>query len=172
MFVKDYADLLRPLANGLPQQNSRYMVIDGQQRLVSLLLIYKGALTVGGGRRNVDLYFNPHHEKFALQRRSELRSSPESFNVANLMSTDVEDVVETKARETGDSALVGNRVVTRKLRELKNKLDTYEVNQGHGLTRIGLGCIILAAPICPKTTEALQRQQRCPLLRPEVAQES
>jgi hypothetical protein len=135
IFVKDYADLLRPFADDLQQQNSRYMVIDGQQRLASLLLIYKGALAIGGSRRNVDIYFNPHQEKFALQRRPELKSDPEWFNVSNLMSMDVEDVLETKAREARDPALVGNRVVAKKLRELKNNLDTYEVN----LVEAGIG---------------------------------
>lgn len=127
-FVQDYADLLRPLADELPEQNGRYMVIDGQQRLVSMLLLHKGALLIGGSPRKVDLYFNPHQEKFELERHSELRRSPEWFNLANLLSTDVEDILETKVRETGDTALAGNRVVARKLRDLKYNLDTYEAN--------------------------------------------
>lgn len=42
-FLNDCRDLLRPLALDLPEENMRYMVIDGQQRLTSLLLLNEKA---------------------------------------------------------------------------------------------------------------------------------
>lgn len=127
-FVDDYADLFRPLADGLPDKNGRYMVIDGQQRLVSLLLINKGELSIGGGQRKIDLYFNPQRDQFALERRTELRGSPEWFNVVEIITANnVQDVLAKKAQVTGDTALVSNPLLVQKLYHLKYNLDTYEV---------------------------------------------
>jgi uncharacterized protein with ParB-like and HNH nuclease domain len=46
--VENYSDLLRPLVEELNDRNKnfQYMVIDGQQRLVSLILAKKGTITV------------------------------------------------------------------------------------------------------------------------------
>ena len=58
----------------LRSQNKRYWVLDGQQRLLSLVLIMKGQVRVirGGQEKTIrlDIWFDPVNEKFELRRPS------------------------------------------------------------------------------------------------------
>lgn len=63
----------------------RSVVIDGQQRLTSLLLVHKGQLKDETGEvvREIDLYFNPQTEEFQ-QENPLIRGKPEWFNVTSV----------------------------------------------------------------------------------------
>jgi len=56
----------------LRSQNKRYWVLDGQQRLLSLVLIMKGQVkAIRGGQETtirLDIWFDPKNEKFELRR--------------------------------------------------------------------------------------------------------
>jgi len=93
----EFADLFRPLADELPLENGKYMIIDGQQRLTSLLLVKKGELTIRGKRRRIKLFFNPIEERFELSSRK-IRGDPLWFNVTEILNTDVLDLVENKQK--------------------------------------------------------------------------
>jgi hypothetical protein len=135
-FIESYGDLVRPLAAELPAKNGKYMVIDGQQRLTSLLLLYKGTLHIEDEQRKMELYFNPHEDIFSLERSSKILKDPSWYNVTEILaSQDIQDVIEKKASETGDSSLLSNRGISRQLNMFKHGFETYEVS----LVRAKLG---------------------------------
>jgi len=65
--------------------NIKYLVIDGQQRLSSLLLIKKGRITKGEKTRSIELYFNPLTEEFQLGN-PKIRNKPDWFNVTQVIN--------------------------------------------------------------------------------------
>ena len=60
------------------------LVIDGQQRLTSLLLIKKGVIFKGSKERIISLLFNPFEEKFELETPP-LKNNPEWFNITRVI---------------------------------------------------------------------------------------
>jgi len=60
------------------------LVIDGQQRLTSLLLIKKGLIFKGAKERNIKLLFNPFEEKFELEIPP-LKNKPDWFSVTKVI---------------------------------------------------------------------------------------
>jgi uncharacterized protein with ParB-like and HNH nuclease domain len=76
-FIDDYNELVRPLDLNILEEkknNMKYMIIDGQQRLTSLLLIKKGSIRIASGAgqrdRKVELFFNPIDGTFELGKKS------------------------------------------------------------------------------------------------------
>lgn len=65
--------------------NIRYLVIDGQQRLSSLLFVKKGKLEKAGKARTIELYFNPLKEEFQLGN-PKIRNKPDWFNVTEVIN--------------------------------------------------------------------------------------
>lgn len=76
------------------QEISNYneLVIDGQQRLTSLLLIKRGVIFKGGKERCIKLLFNPFEEKFEIEIPP-LRNKPEWFNVTEVIQKGAFSVV-------------------------------------------------------------------------------
>lgn len=64
--------------------NYSELVIDGQQRLTSLLLVKKGTIFKGGKERTIKLLFNPFEEKFELEIPP-IKNKPEWFNVTKVI---------------------------------------------------------------------------------------
>jgi len=64
--------------------NYSELVIDGQQRLTSLLLVKKGTIFKGGKERTIKLLFNPFEEKFELEIPP-IRNKPDWFDVAKVI---------------------------------------------------------------------------------------
>lgn len=64
--------------------NYSELVIDGQQRLTSLLLVKKGVIFKGGKEKTIKLLFNPFEEKFELEIPP-LRNKGEWFNVTEVI---------------------------------------------------------------------------------------
>lgn len=60
--------IFRPVADGMSMKNGRYIVIDGRQRLTSLLLIKKGEITINNEVKRINLLFDALNEKFILGR--------------------------------------------------------------------------------------------------------
>lgn len=69
------------------------LVIDGQQRLTSLLLVKKGTIFKGGKERSIKLLFNPFEEKFELEIPP-LRNKPEWFDVTRVIQEGEYSVVD------------------------------------------------------------------------------
>jgi len=74
-FRNEYGYLFRPLAEDLPKENGRYMIIDGQQRLTSLLLVKRGEIAIRGRKRRINLFFNPIDEEFELSSKKNSEKS-------------------------------------------------------------------------------------------------
>ena len=130
-FLRDCEGLVRPLALGLPEENMEYMVIDGQQRLTSLLLVKRRSIRIatssGEVERKVDLFFNPRNETFELGRRSFVRD-PDWFNVTDILNADtVHEILEQKAELCGDDSITRDPVLFRGLERLRNRLMNYDV---------------------------------------------
>jgi hypothetical protein len=64
--------------------NYSELVIDGQQRLTSLLLVKKGLIFRGAKERDIRLLFNPFEEKFELETPP-LRNKPDWFDVTKVI---------------------------------------------------------------------------------------
>jgi hypothetical protein len=64
--------------------NYTELVIDGQQRLTSLLLVKKGTIFKGGKERTIKLLFNPIDEKFELEIPP-IKNKPDWFNVTKVI---------------------------------------------------------------------------------------
>jgi hypothetical protein len=120
-------ELFRPLADGLPLENARYAIIDGQQRLTSLLLLKKGEILISGKKRRIKLYFNPIEEKFELGTR-DIQKKPEWFNVTEVLnSTDIYKLIEDQAEKFGDDSIKNNHKIKENLIKLEKNFSTYEV---------------------------------------------
>ena len=130
-FIEDYGDLLRPLTDDLEQKKSnfQYMVIDGQQRLVSIYLAKRGSIKCGGEPRSIGLYYNVRNDELELARGEKFDKNSDYFKVSDILSKEtVDDVLEEKARATGDNEIVSNKVLRRKLDRFRSTLLNYQVN--------------------------------------------
>jgi len=129
-FLNDCRDLLRPLALDLPEENMRYMVIDGQQRLTSLLLVKRKSIRIatsfGEVERKVELFFNPRNDTFELGRRSFIRD-PNWFNVADVLNRTVHEVLEEKAKLCDNDGITRDPILNRGLERLRDRLRNYDV---------------------------------------------
>lgn len=125
-FRTEYGDLIRPLAEDLPE-NGRYMVIDGQQRLTSLLLVKRGEIAIRGRKRRISLFFNPVDEEFELGSKK-IKKDPFWFNVTEVLNAEDElELIEERANKY-DLALSKNPRVRRNLTKLRNTFKTYEMH--------------------------------------------
>ena len=129
--LKEYSDLFRPLIKELEDRggNFEYLVIDGQQRPVSLLLAKRGSVTVyyeyGERRRYLPLYFNPRIERLEVIRGI-AKDDPYWFRVPDLLDEekDVDDLLDEK----GVSSRADRSVLRRKLNFFRNSVLNYPVN--------------------------------------------
>jgi len=130
-FIEEYGELLRPLAEGLNIKNSRYMVIDGQQRLISLLLIKNGELKLlqrGGVRtKKLELYFHPIKEEFTLERKK-VKSQKSWIRVKEVIEVDDTYLLLSKHQ------LINNQLARTTINRLKESFKTYTVT----VIKIGL----------------------------------
>jgi len=120
--IEEYKYLFKPLVDGHSVENGRYIIIDGRQRLTSLLLIKKGKARVENKDKRVDLYFNPRDARFLLGRG---RKSPDadSFRVSDvLQAEDVDEIVESKGLS---DAL--RKTVKKELNKLRDVFRNYQV---------------------------------------------
>lgn len=64
----------------------RHLVIDGQQRLTSLLLIKQGSIFKGKRKREIKLLFNPFTEEFQIDN-PKIKNNPEWVNVTEIINS-------------------------------------------------------------------------------------
>jgi len=129
--LKEYSDLFRPLIKELEdrKENFEYLVIDGQQRLVSLLLAKRGSVTVyyenSEKRRYLPLYFNPRTERLDIIRGKE-RDYSSWFKISDLLDEekDIEDLLD----ENEISSRSERSMLRKKLNSFRNSLLNYPVN--------------------------------------------
>jgi len=132
--VENYGDLLRPLVDELEdrRKNFQYMVIDGQQRLVSIYLARKGFVKIGGRERSIALYFNPTLDdegQLKLARGKVLERDPYWFKVSDILTAEaISDVLERKAKMSGDESITKNTVISKGLEKFRNTVLNYPVN--------------------------------------------
>jgi len=128
-FYADYKEFFQPLADGFPKDNGKYMVIDGRQRLTSILLLKHGLLYIGSKKRELKLFFDPVNEVFKLERRkNELDNKPNWFRVSEIFSTDdVYELIERKKEKLGGSLGVHEKIIHKGLSRLITQFKTYEI---------------------------------------------
>ena len=103
------------------------MIIDGQQRLTSLLLVKRGEIAIRGRKRSIKLFFNPIDEEFELGSKK-IQKDPFWFNVTEVLNAEDElELIEERANKY-DPALRKNPQVRRNINELRNMFKTYEVH--------------------------------------------
>lgn len=126
-FRNEYGYLFRPLAEDLPKENGRYMIIDGQQRLTSLLLVKRGEIAIRGGKRRIKLFFNPIDEKFELSSKN-IQKNPYWFDVTEVLNAEDElELIEERANKY-DPALRKNPQVRKNISKLREMFKTYVVH--------------------------------------------
>jgi len=97
----------------------RSLIVDGQQRLTSLLLIEKG---------KVKVYFNPLAEEFQLES-PRVKYDPLWFNVTDVISKYLYEVVDPrieKLKQKGVTDQEINEKIRRPLEKLREQFRTYE----------------------------------------------
>jgi hypothetical protein len=101
------------------------LIIDGQQRLTSMLLVKKGELLIRGKKRKIELYFNPVEEKFELGSK-EIKEKAVWFNVTEILKTDdVHALIEKHAER--DPTLLSNPHVRKRLTHFREVMNTYDL---------------------------------------------
>lgn len=133
---EEYGDLFRAFSKELEdrRRNFKYVVIDGQQRLLSLWLTKRGRVTIvdtyGHEReRTINLYYNVENDEFFVDRaRRKYENDPYVYRVSDILDyvrfEDVEDLVESK--EVDES--IQKKKIIKKLRKVRDSLLNYPVN--------------------------------------------
>jgi hypothetical protein len=120
-----YRDIFKPLADDLPIARGKNLIIDGQQRLTSLLLVKRGELTIRGRKRRIKLFFNPEEERFELGSE-ETEEEAKWFNVTEVLNAgDLLKLIEEHAER--DPTLRNNPYVRQRLQKLQNVFQTYDL---------------------------------------------
>ncbi len=133
-FIENYEELLRPLTDELEARrvNLQYMVIDGQQRLVSIYLAKKGSAKVSGRERSIAIYYNPisnDPNDLKLAHGRELEKEPYWFRVSDILSAEVvSEVLDKKAETVGDESITKNRMLQKKLESFRRVVMNYPIN--------------------------------------------
>lgn len=126
-FLKEYGDLVRPLTDDMPKEEANYMVIDGRQRLTSLLLLKKGSVKIEGKERKIELFFDVVTKSFVLGRSSDYQKIS-LFRVSDILSAKgPSEVLEKKAKEIGKEDLRNNQVFREEIEKLQIIFKTYDV---------------------------------------------
>jgi len=132
-----YGDLFRALSKELEEKrrNFKYVVIDGQQRLLSFWLVKKGRVTVADTygqehERTINLYYHVINDDFFVDRaRRKYEDDPYVYKVSDILNfiehKHLEDLVE--AKNVIDN--VQKKNISYKLREAREALLTYPVNK-------------------------------------------
>ena len=133
---EEYGDLFRAFSKELEdrRRNFKYVVVDGQQRLLSLWLAKRSRITIvdtfGHEReRIINLYYNVNSDEFFADRaRKKYENNPYVYRVSDILDyvkfEDVEDLVESK--EVHEDIL--KKKITKKLRKVRDALLNYPIN--------------------------------------------
>jgi hypothetical protein len=130
--IENYSELLRPLTQDLDNQrnNFQYMVIDGQQRLVSLLLAERGTINVyveqKVQRRALPLFFSiKERGSLELARGKEKDRDSHCFKVSDLLNKekDIDELLDEK-----DVASNERKLIRKKLNNFRDAVLNYPVN--------------------------------------------
>jgi hypothetical protein len=129
-----YSDLFRPLSKDLEEKtaNFRYIVIDGQQRLLSILLAKKGKIKVldqyGKERsRSIQLFFNLDKNVFELIKSQEVRRDPlRYYSIVELLNLEksITDILSEKEDMERSEWIFLHRLLER----VRDNLIHYPVN--------------------------------------------
>jgi len=99
--------------------NYNELVIDGQQRLTSLLLVKKGTIFKGRKERTIKLLFNPFEEKFELEVPP-IRNKPDWFDVSRVIQEGEYSMVNREKLKQLDWSEERIYEALRKLGEVRN----------------------------------------------------
>jgi len=133
---KEYGELFRALSKELEDRrhNFKYVVIDGQQRLLSLWLVKRGKVTVidtyGQEReRSINLYYHVINDEFFVDRaRKKYESNPFVYRVSDILECAKNDSIEDLIENKGEVEEIQKRNIAKKLRKVGNALLNYRVN--------------------------------------------
>lgn len=101
----------------------RELIIDGQQRLTSLLLVNKGKITKESKTIEINLFFNPLDEEFQLEN-PKIRNKLQWFNVTEVINQPISKLINREAlrKELGlNDEEIDSKVYSR-LEELRSQL--------------------------------------------------
>jgi len=120
--VEEYKELFKPLIDDHSVEKGKYIVLDGRQRLTSLLLIKYGSVKVENEKKTINLYFNAKDARFVLGKG---KKSPDvhSFRVSDILQTDdVNELVESR----GLSGTT-RKTIVKELNNLRVVFTTYQI---------------------------------------------
>jgi len=140
---EEYGDLFKALSKELEdkRRNFEYVVIDGQQRLVSLWLVKKGKITVVDtygqeNERTINLYYHVDNDEFFVDRaRRKYETNPHVYRVSDILEYAKYDVrgiegkrIEQLVESKGGVDEVQKKKIVSKLRKVGSSLLNYPVN--------------------------------------------
>jgi len=130
--LSKYSDLFRPLVKDLEdkKENIEFLVIDGQQRLVSLLLAKKGSVTIyheyTERRRYLPLYFNPDKDTLKVLTKKREQEEGYWFKVSDLL--DEKKIIEHLLDEKDITSRSERDRLLERLNTFRNAVLNYPVN--------------------------------------------
>ena len=98
-FREQCLDLVRPIDMKFKDnmKNMDWLIIDGLQRLSSILLIYNGEIELESGKKRINtIYFNPMEEKFKRGRKEMDKKEKYWFYTTDLLKYTPESVLDRK----------------------------------------------------------------------------
>ena len=101
----------------------QYKVLDGQQRLLSMVIMREGEVETETGKRSLTIWFNVRTEEF---KASTYRPGSEWVRLSEVIKSEPEKLVEIASRVSQESGIEVNRVLA-KLNRLWMKFNDYKV---------------------------------------------
>lgn len=126
-FREQCLDLVRPIDMKFKDnmKNMEWLVIDGLQRLSSILLIYNGELELESGKKRVNtIYFNPMEEKFKRGRREMDKREKYWFHTTNLLKYTPESVLDRKDFEYNS---IERQKLINGINKFRDKFNNYQI---------------------------------------------
>ena len=126
-FREHCLDLVRPIDMKFKDnmKNMEWLVIDGLQRLSSILLIYNGELELESGKKRVNtIYFNPMEEKFKRGRREMDKREKYWFHTTNLLKYTPESVLDRKDFEYNS---IERQKLINGINKFRDKFNNYQI---------------------------------------------
>jgi hypothetical protein len=126
-FREQCLDLVRPIDMKFKNnmRNMESLVIDGLQRLSSILLIYNGEIELETGKKRINtIYFNPIEEKFKRGRKEMDKKEKYWFHVTDLLNLTAESVLDKK---NFDYNFLERQKLIEKINEFRDRFNSYQI---------------------------------------------
>lgn len=127
-FATKYPQIIRSFSEDLDPKGANYLVIDGQQRLTSLMLLFREKAVLAGDERSIHLFFNAAQPRFELGRPTAFERKHEWYSVSALMKAEAPALMDQKRAISGVTDPYSNPLLLQNLNRLRLALLGYPIH--------------------------------------------